>query len=131
MPKYFNKELLISIAATLIVFGGVVLAGTITPPTNTPSATFYTLNDIYNKITDPNYSYSAHNLAAIEQTNQTTMHSVSEIYDIVPAHRTLSSSSTAMTAGIYATTTISIIEPNLLPENIASGTEIFGVVGTY
>lgn len=43
----------------------------------------------------------------------------------------LSSSSTSMPAGVYTATTLNSVDSDLTPINIASGVNIFGVVGTF
>ncbi|KKR62502.1 hypothetical protein A2643_01660 [Candidatus Nomurabacteria bacterium RIFCSPHIGHO2_01_FULL_39_220] len=42
---------IVLIIITILAVGGVVYAGTITPPSGTPAAQFYTLSEIYNFIT--------------------------------------------------------------------------------
>ena len=130
------KKTLMSICATIIVVGGVVLAGEITN-NSTPSATAipYTLADIYGKLTDPNYTANpSHNLYPSSPVTPGSMPSLGDVYNAVPAYKTLDGSTTTIEAGIYATTTLTDIDTNvsgLLPENIASGTTMFGITGTY
>jgi len=130
------KNILISICATVLVIGGIVLAGEISN-NSAPSATAipYTLSDIYNKLTDPNYTANpSHNLYPSVGSSTESMHSLDYIYDAVPAYKTLDGSTTTIEAGIYATTTLTEIDTDisgLLPENIATGTTMFGILGTY
>ena len=126
---------LILISVGIIFFAGIlVLAGTITnnsAPSSTESP--YTLDDIYNRLTDEVYiSSPTHNLYPSAGSDTNTMHSLSEIYDAVPAYQTIDGSTSTVQAGIYATTTLTdIAGSGLIPENIASGTTMFGVTGTY
>jgi len=127
------KIILLNICAIFMVLGGVILAGTITRPTNTPTITFYTLDDIYGRLTDGGYTLSPdHDLLPLVSTNSNTMYSLEDIYDAIPTHRALSGSTTTMPAGIYLETELtSVPGSGLSASNIASGTEIFGVVGTF
>jgi len=127
------KIILINISALLLVLGGVVLAGelnnNLAPSSTTIPVTF---QDIYNKLTDPNYTANpSHNLYASASIAGGSMPSLSAIYDVVPAYKTLDGSTTTVEAGIYATTTLTDIEAGLSPGNIASGVTIFGVTGTF
>ena len=131
MLKKF-REFSVTILAAVFVLSGVILAGTIAQPTNTPAVTFYTLDDIYGKLTDAGYSSSpTHVLSPLVSTDITTMHSLGDIYGVIPAHQSLSNTTTTIAAGIYGTTTLTSVEPNLAAGNIASGTEMFGVSGTF
>jgi hypothetical protein len=129
----FNKFkiILLNTCALALVFGGVILAGNISNPGGEPNANSapYTLEDVYQKLTNQSYSYSEHSLSPTVSTSTPTMHSVEEIYNITPTRIELDNSTTTMVAGIYGTTTLSDIETNLTQENIANGVSIFGVSG--
>ena len=58
MKKYFQQFISL-IIILLLVTTGVILAGNIST-SETPDTNFYTLSDIYNKLTDSEYSYEAH-----------------------------------------------------------------------
>jgi len=127
------KIIALNIITITLVAGGVLLAATVTtPPSETPDTTFYTLEDIYGKLTDSGYSLTpTHDLFPTDPTSQNTMYSLSEIYDAVPPLRQLDGSTTTMQAGIYATTTLTDVPGSgLAPENIKAGVTIFGVEGT-
>ena len=116
-----------------MILGGVIFAGTISnnsvpSPTDSP----YSLENIYDKLTDPNYDTNpVHDLFPSVTTDTATMHSLKDIFTAIPDHKQLDNSTTTLVAGIYATTTLTDVEGNLKPENIASGTVMFGVTGTY
>jgi len=125
-----SKEILLSLCVLALVLFGIVLAGEINNAL-APGSTNYTLEDIYNKLTDSGYVYSDHTLYPVVTTSSETMYSLEDIFTAVPTYQELSNSTSIIEAGIYATTTLSDIETNLLPENIATGTVMFGVTGTY
>lgn len=108
------------------------MAGVIDRPADTPETTFYTLEDVYNKITDINYTTEPnHNLSPDISTSTNSMYSLEDIFTAIPDYQVLDNSTSTIAVGVYATTTLADIETNLLPENIATGTELFGVVGTF
>lgn len=123
------KNILLNICTLLLVAVGILLAGEI-DNNLAPVSTGYTLEDIYLKLSSSTYSNSPHGLSSSVTSDTPTMHTVEDIFNVVPAYRELGDATTTLEAGIYATTTLSDIEGDLLPENIASGTEMFGVVGT-
>ena len=129
-----NKELILSICAIALVMGGAVIAGNISN-NSVPSTTAipYTLSDIYGKLTDSNYTANpSHNLYPSSPIGEGSMPSLGDIYNTVPAYKTLDGSTTTIEAGIYATTTLTDIpDSGLLPGNIASGTTMFGIPGTF
>ena len=125
-----NKELILSICALVLVMGGTVIAGEITSSSE-PVTTMYTLSDIYYKLNVPTYT-PGHNLGpGYMSTSSPSYFSLEDVYNAVPASKVLDNSTTTIETGIYATTTLSDIEPNLKPENIASGTAVFGIMGTF
>jgi len=52
------------------------------------------------------------------------------VYSVLP-NQTLSASTTAVPAGVYAATDLATVDPDLAAANIVKDTNIFGVVGTY
>ena len=104
-----------------------VIAGSFTPSPDSPDSSFFTLSDIRNKITDPDYSYSEHSFSPVTLP-ASTFTTLTEIWDAI-SWKTLNNSGT-VEAGFYATTSLDIVEPNLLSANIASGTSVFGVEGS-
>ncbi len=130
LNKY--KNIFLNITALILVLGGVVLAGNIEPDTGAPAFTGYTLEDVYQKVSSSTYEYSAHTLAPTLSVSENSMHSLGDIYNVIPAYQTIDGSTTTLPAGIYATTTLTdITEAGLAPENIALGTTIFGVIGAF
>jgi len=132
--NYFMKNIrsvLLNICCIGLVLGGVVLAGNIDVPSTTPIATGYTLEDIFQKVSNPAYTSSAHSLSAVVSTDNTTMHSLSDIYAAIPARKTLLNSTTTMETGIYDATTTASVDADLTPSKIKTGVTIFGVTGTY
>ena len=144
----FIKVGLTVLVSVLIVFT-VVKAGTITPPGGTPSAQFYTLSEIYTRLTtNATTTEGSHDftfsdaLAGIGRT-------LTEVYNAIPtidpsklldnttylgitgniATRTLSATSTIVNAGYYVATTLDAVDTNLATGNIKSGVSIFGVSG--
>ena len=131
LNKY--KNILLTIIATIFVCGGVVLAGELLNNDSVPSSTAitYTLEDIYQKVSSSTYSNSAHTLSPLVSTSENSMHSLGDIYGSIPAYQTIDGSTTTLSAGIYATTTLSEIDTDLVQSNIASGTTMFGIIGTF
>ena len=114
------------IIATLF-FLGIVFA-------DVPEPGLYTLSDIYSKITDGDYSYSAHEFAPITGP-ASTFKTLTEIWEAIPPFKTLVENDLdtgIFPAGIYSTDTdLSLIDTDLVASNIATGTMMFGVEGTY
>jgi len=129
----FKKITNLILLGTLFL-SAAVFAGTFSPTPTSPGASDYTLSDIYNKISSSTYSYSPHTFAPATTPNSTYL-TLTEIWDAIPPFKTLISgdlSSGLLLGGIYDTVTdLATIEPNLIPENIALGTTIFGVEGSY
>ena len=126
------KSILLNVLSLFFVAGGILLAGSITAPSGAPAVSGYTLSDVYGKLTNPSYTLTpSHGLAPSAPVGVASMYSLDNIYNAVPAHEVMNNSTTTLAAGIYNTTTLTSIEPNLSADNIASGTEIFGITGTF
>lgn len=110
------------------------LAGSFTPSPVSPGAGNYTLSDIYNKLTSGSFIYSAHTFNPTG-TPASTFVTLSQVWNAIPPHKTLAVhglDTGIWPAGIYSTATdLRTIEPNLTAANIASGTVMFGITGTY
>jgi hypothetical protein len=73
------KNLSIYIITTILIFGGVAIAGSLTPTGSDISPTMVTLEDLYQKTQDFTYSTSSHNIST-ESTPSATMHTLSDIW---------------------------------------------------
>lgn len=128
----FNKIYILILLGILII-GAYTFAGTFTPTPSSPGASYYTLSDIYNKIS-AGISAPAHTFDPATSPSNTGI-TLTQLWDSIPPHRTLSAhglDSGILPVGIYSTTTsLATVEPNLIAGNIATGTSIFGIVGTY
>jgi len=144
----FIKGSLTVIISVLIIYG-VVQAGTITPPSGTPVAQFYTLTDIFNRLdTNATATVGDHSFTfadALAGGGKT----LTEIYNAIPtinpakllsdttylgvtgtiATQTLSAANDTVSAGYYDATTLSAVDTDLVAGNIKSGSTIFGVAG--
>jgi hypothetical protein len=58
-----------------------------------------------------------------------TMHTLEEIYQSVSVTQTFSPNAPSVTAGNYAATNLTQVDPDLTPNNIASGVTLFGITG--
>ena len=112
-----------------------VIAGTFTPDPSSPGPSFYTLSDIYNKISSSTFSgvdQSVHSFNPAESPSN-KFFTLTDIWNAIPPLKTLvpgDLNSGILPAGIYtATTDLMDIEPGLRSYLIATGTSIFGVVG--
>ena len=105
MKKYLNlKYISIWLIALVCVVGGVVWAGSLTPITNSPEATYISLQDIFDKLTT-NSTTIEKSFNPSSGTDTPTMKTLSEIFDAIP----VISSST-----ILASTTYMRVEGNLV-----------------
>jgi hypothetical protein len=107
-----------------------VLAGTFTPNPASPDSSFYTLSDIYNKISSSTFSgvdEGSHSFNPTENPNS-TFTTLSSIWDSIQ-WPSLNNFGT-IDAGFYATSSLAEAEPNLIAGNIATGTSVFGVEGS-
>lgn len=73
------KNLSIYIITTILILGGVAIAGSLTPTGSDISPTMVTLEDLYQKTQDFTYSTSSHNIST-ESTPSATMHTLSDIW---------------------------------------------------
>ena len=97
------KEMVIILIALVTVVGGFVFANsTITTPQSSPDSTGVTLEDIFNKISGT--ASTTKTFGPVVDTSTSNFHDLGQIYDLLTP-----------------------IDPN----NIASGTTVMGVAGTY
>lgn len=123
------RNFLISFVAIILLVTGVIFAGEITR-NYTPETTFYNLTDIYNKLTNPDYTYQNNaSLSPSVSSDESTMFSLTDIFEAIPDYQTLDNSTTTISAGIYDTTNLSVAETDLSAINIAPGATIFGISG--
>jgi len=129
-----KKTLLTILAITLTVTLGtqvVKAIGSLTPSGTAGDATQYTLNDIYTRLTTGTSTSTKSGMFSVPGSMSATFYTLSEIYNAIPATLSLSNSTTTVPVGINrATTTLSLIDTDLIATNIATGTSIFGVAGT-
>jgi hypothetical protein len=129
-----KKTILTILTLILTVTLGVHVAdalGTLTVPANPGTATQYTLNDIYTKLTTGVATSTKTGLFTIPGTVAASFHTLTELYNAIPGTLTLSASTTTVPVGINnSTTTLDAIDTDLTAGNIKSGVNVFGVVGT-
>jgi len=134
--------------SVLIIFT-VVQAGTITPPSGTPTAKFYTLSEIYTRLTTNATSTEGGHSFTFADSLEGTGRTLTEVYSAIPtidpakllsdttylgvtgsvATQTLSVLNDTVAAGYYAATTLSAVDSDLATGNIKSGITIFGIDG--
>lgn len=105
-----RTSLIAILAATAVTLMGAatVYAGSLTPP-GTPAHTMYSLNDIYNKLTDfSTTTTAASGSLTTPATITSTFHSLSDIFGLLSAQNS-----------------------NLVSGNIKAGVTIFGILGTH
>ena len=120
-----NKIYKIIIFSLLFISVGV-MAGTFTPDPSSPNASFYTLTDIQNKISSSTFVLSPHSFTPTT-TPASTFITLTDLWNSI--NWQTPNNSGVLTAGFYATSSLVTGEANLIPENIATGTSVFGVVG--
>jgi hypothetical protein len=129
-----KKTILTILTLILTVTLGVHVAdalGTLTVPANPGTATQYTLNDIYTKLTTGVATSTKSGLFAVPGSVVATFMSLTDIYNAIPGTLTLSASTTTVPVGINnSTTTLDAIDTDLTAANIKSGVNVFGVVGS-
>jgi len=117
------KKIYIFLIASILLVGVNVSAGSLTPLLPTP----YTLSDLYSKISSSTYAYTPQ-VFDINSGPASTFLTLTEIWNAI-SWKTLNNSG-VIDAGFYATSSLEIIEPNLVAAKIASGTTMFGITGT-
>ena len=148
--KNILKNISFAIIVILITFS-ITKAGDLFPAGTTISSTFYTLGDIYDKLTDNTSSADEgeHDLNS-SGTPASTFYTLKQIYEAIPdidadkmlttadymgitgtiQTREISSTTPAISAGYYTATNLTTIDTDLQAGNILSGVNIFGVTGT-
>jgi hypothetical protein len=125
------KSITTSTIAILVSVSIVHAIGTLTPIGTAGDDTQYTLNDIYHKLTT--------GADAVEGQGQfitpggvpnASFRTLTEIYDVIPEWRTISNLTTLFDAGYYEAGDLSIIDTDLIENNIRDGITIFGIEGT-
>lgn len=96
------KQIISYILGAILVMGGAVIAGSLTPSANTSTPNFVTLSDLYNKVINNTFSTSTHSIS-------TTTVAASSMYSLLDVYNAI---------------------PTLDASNIATGTTYMGVVGT-
>ncbi len=129
------KKTLITITTTLfailIVTTATYAIGTLTPSGTPGDDTQYSLNDIYTKLTVGTSASIGSGMMTVPSSVTATFRTLTEIYTAIPETLLLSESTTTIPVGINrATTTLTTIDADFVPGNIADGTSIFGVTGT-
>jgi len=81
--RNFIKSGLTVIISVLVIYG-VALAGTITPPSGTPTAQFYSLAEIYTRLTTNETSVEGGHDFTFSDTLTGTSHTLTEIYNVIP-----------------------------------------------
>lgn len=79
-PKVLFRAGLTVLISVLIIFG-IVRAGTITPPSGTPTATFYSLSEIYNFITSNTAATEASPALDFSSSLTGTHYTLTQIYN--------------------------------------------------
>ena len=113
----------------------LVKAGSLTPP-GTPGATLYTLENIYQRLTAGTPATETdHNFGPSASPSTPTMHSLTDIYGVIPANNKVLYLTNAGTANHHtgAGTTIATGTKILSPYYAfaADGTEITGLITDY
>jgi hypothetical protein len=127
--KNIIKNSLLFLTAILVIAGVSYAVNNLIPP-GTPSAgVHYTLKDIVNKLTT-GAATTLTNGEIVIPDYEATFPTLTEVYSLIPDTLTLSDATTTVERGIYNAADLSVIDPDLQAENIATGTEIFGIIGT-
>ncbi len=139
--------------ALLLSQGSPHFTASLIPTDTTGTASGYTLQDVWNKITNNTYTATNGGYATSPSDTPsapTSLKTVDDIYNaILPIDaskmlntltvqgvtgsiptQTFSASTHSVAAGYYAATDLTTVDPRLAPGNIAAGTTIFGVTGT-
>ncbi|MDD5742832.1 MAG: hypothetical protein PHX87_05415 [Candidatus Peribacteraceae bacterium] len=133
-----------------VLLVGVVYAGSLSPSAS-PAATFYTLADIYTRLTTNATATEAGHAFAPSGAPAASLYTLKQIYEAIPtidaskvlsgttylgvagsiSSRTLSAANDTVAAGYYAATTLSAVDSDLAAGNIKSNTQVFGMTGSY
>ena len=149
-----TKNILKNISFAIIVIlasYGITKAGDLFPAGTSVSSTFYTLGDVYNKLTDNTNSVDEgdHDLNS-SGTPTSTFYTLKQIYKAIPdidaskmlttasymgvtgtiQTREIASTTAVISTGYYTATNLTTIDTDLSSGNILSGVNIFGVSGS-
>jgi len=148
--KNFIQGSLVVLISVFIIFT-VVQAGTITPPSGTPGAQFYTLSEIYTRLTTNATSTVGGHSFTFADSLAGTGRTLTEIYNAIPTidptklldtatylgvtgsitTQTLSADSVNVPAGYYgAGNALNVVDVDLAAGNIKKDIAIFGITGT-
>jgi hypothetical protein len=85
MKKYLSiVRHIIGITIPTLIVAGAVYAGSLTPPSGTPSGTGYTLGDIYVRLTTNTISSEGSHDISSTSSPSSTFHTLTEIYNAIP-----------------------------------------------
>jgi len=117
----------------ILSFFGVIiftLAGSLEPNSPTPDLSYETLGSIYAKISPVVVSKAAASGHSFGPSNSPipTFNTLESIWNSI-VWKTMNNSGT-IDAGLYATTSLAVVEPNLIASNIKASTTIFGIEGS-
>ncbi|MDD3284547.1 MAG: hypothetical protein PHZ07_03050 [Patescibacteria group bacterium] len=148
--KNILKNISFAVLVILITFS-ITKAGDLFPSGTSILPTFYTLGDIYDKLTDNTTSADEgdHDLTS-SATPASTFHTLKDIYEAIPTidadkmlttatymgvtgaieTKTISNTTVEIGGGFYDATNLTTIDTDLSEGNILSGVTIFGVGGT-
>ena len=123
------KQIVTYILGAVLVIGGVVFAGSLTPSVSTNTSNFVTLSDLYNKIIDNTYSNSTHSVSTTSAP-VSTMYSLSDIYNAIPTISTYIIINSATIMGVQGTYDISNLTPDKVRAGVTYGTSSIGTFWT-
>lgn len=147
----FIKIFLLIIFVGGLAYYGIVNAGVLTAPSGVPSASFYTLSDVYDRLTTNTVATEGGHSFSFDDALSPSGHTLSDIYEAIPTinpgkllndttylgitgtihYKSLSNSSLNVEQGYYDTaTTLDTIDTDLITGNIKSGVNLFGINGT-
>ncbi len=73
-----------SIMVSVVIVSGVAYAGSLTPPSGTPAATSYTLDDIYTRLTTNASTTAGNHTLTLSASPTASFHTLSQIYAAIP-----------------------------------------------
>jgi hypothetical protein len=127
--KIFFFYILLVFSVALI--GRLIFAGDLAN-INPPASNFYTLEDIYNKLSSGTTATEGDHPLSASAAIAGSMYTLTDIWDLIsPDQQDWTNSTSTVLAGYYPATTTDTLEADLLPENIKIGVTILGVTGTY